>query len=77
MSKLVNEKRFEDHMEARHIVWKFNLKRTLWGGGYFERMIGSVKRFLRKVLGHARLSFDELSTVLAEVEGTINSRPFT
>ena len=40
-------------------------------------MVASVKDCLRKTLGDARLSFDELSTVLAEVECTINSRPLT
>ena len=33
--------------------------------------------FLRKVLGNARLNFDELFTVLVEVEGTLNSRAIT
>ena len=36
-------------------------------------MIGTVNRCLKKVLGTAKLSFDELSTVLVEVEGTLNS----
>lgn len=40
-------------------------------------MVGSTKRCLRKVLGNARLSFDELLTVVVEVEGTLNKRPLT
>lgn len=43
-------------------------------GVFFERMVGSVKRFLRKDR-NAGLSFDELLTVLIEVEGTLNYRP--
>ena len=43
----------------------------------FEKLIRSTKRCLRKMIGHVRLNYDELSTVLTEVEMVINSRPLT
>ena len=59
------------------IEWKFNLERAPWWGGFFERMVGIVKGCLRKVLRNARLTKDEIYTVLVEIEGTLNSRPLT
>ena len=43
-----------------------------WWGGFFERLVGSVKRTLRKVLGKARLTYQELETVLTEVKDNLN-----
>ena len=44
---------------------------------FYERLIQSVKRCLRKVIGKAKLSYDELMTTLVEVEATLNSRPIS
>lgn len=40
-------------------------------------MVKSSKRCLRKVVGQAKLYYDELSTVLVEIEAVINFRPLT
>ena len=58
------------------VEWMFNLERAPWWGGVFERMIKSTKRCLRKIVGQARFSFDELHTAIVEIEG-INSRPIS
>ena len=75
--EFVSTAEVENFLLSKRIEWRFNLDRSPWMGGAFERMIGSVKRCLRKVLGNARLMQDELSTVLVEVEATLNSRPLT
>ena len=77
LRKLYNQTRVKSELETKRITWRFNLERAPWWGGFFERMVRSVKRYLRKVLGNAKLTLDELNTVLVEVEGTLNSRPLT
>ena len=46
-------------------------------GGVFERLIKSTKRCLRKIIGQAKLTYDELLTAIVEVEMVINSRPLS
>ena len=60
---------------ANGIKWRFNLARAPWWGGMFERMVRSTKRCLVKAIGLRKLTYEELSTVLAEVEMVINNRP--
>jgi hypothetical protein len=40
-------------------------------------MVRSTKRCLKKIIGRARLTYDELLTSLIEVEMVINSHPLT
>jgi hypothetical protein len=56
------------------IKWKFIVELAQWMGGY-ERLVGIVKRSLRKSLGHKFLTLVQMQTLLKEVEVTANSRP--
>lgn len=55
----------------------FILPASPWWGGFYERLVRSVKTKLKKTLGRSLLTFEELQTTLCEVETTINSRPLT
>ena len=59
------------------VTWKFIVDKAPWWGGFWERLVQTVKRPLKKVIGRNCLSFEELSTLLTEVECVVNARPLT
>ena len=52
----------------RCIKWEFNVARAPWWGGFWERLVASVKNSLKKTLGSSKLSYSAMFTVLVEVE---------
>ncbi|GBL72522.1 hypothetical protein AVEN_100588-1 [Araneus ventricosus] len=76
-SKILKDSEFKDFISSRGITWKFIVERAPWWGGFYERLVKSVKDLLRKILGRALLTFEELSTILVEIEYVVNSRPLT
>ncbi|KAL5457182.1 hypothetical protein EMCRGX_G034427 [Ephydatia muelleri] len=77
LSTLKGAPEVQQYLRNSHIKWSFILEKAPWWGGFYERLIQSVKRCLRKVIGRAKLSYDELMTTLVEVEATLNSRPIS
>ena len=57
--------------------WKFIALRSPWWGGWWERLVRSVKSALKKSLGSRCLTKCELETTLIEVEACVNSRPLS
>ena len=72
-----NDEKLNDFLARHQITWKFNLSRAPWWGGLFERMIGLVKTAMRKTIGNAYLTFDELKEVFLDVEIALNGRPLS
>ena len=58
--------------------WYFNppALSPSWGG-VFVRMVGSINRCLKKIILGSRIAFEELETVLCEIELTLNNRQLT
>ena len=75
--KIVRSKAVLNYLANRNIEWRFIPERAAWFGSIYERMVGSVKKCLRKVIGRSILRYDELNTLLIEVEGIVNSRPIS
>lgn len=59
------------------ITWHFIPARTPNFGGIWESNIKSMKRHLFRIIDKAKLTYEELSTVLAQIESILNSRPLT
>ena len=74
---VVTHSEVKRHLADLGVQWIFNLPKAPWWGGMFERLIGSTKRCLRKVIEQAKLTYDELLTAVVEAEAVINSRPLT
>ena len=77
LERLLKDKKVQDFAANKAIKWKFILEKATCWGGYYERMVKLVQRSLRKVLGNAKLTYEDLLTVVTEVEGALNSRPIT
>ena len=71
------QKEVQLHLERHCMEWRYNLEKAPWWGGLFERMVRMTKRCLRKMIGQAKLDYDELLTAVTEVEAIINARPLT
>ncbi|CAF4750793.1 unnamed protein product [Pieris macdunnoughi] len=57
------------------IDWSLNTPAASHFGGNWETNIKSLKTHLYRVIGDQILTFEEFSTVLAQIEAVMNSRP--
>ena len=74
---VVKDKYVTNYLSHIGIEWLFNLEKAPWWGGVFERLIKSTKRCLRKLIGQAKFSYDEMHTAVVEIEAILNSRPLS
>ena len=62
-TELINNPGVKQFLAENQVLWIFNLERTPWWGGLFERIVRSMKRCLKKTIGGAKLTYEELMTV--------------
>ncbi|XP_064469845.1 uncharacterized protein LOC135384579 [Ornithodoros turicata] len=67
----------QNFASTSRIHWKYIVERAAWWGGWWERMVRTVKQCLRRVLGRQCLTFEQMTTLLHEAEAAVNSRPLT
>ncbi|KAK3744569.1 hypothetical protein QZH41_003507 [Actinostola sp. cb2023] len=77
LRKLVVEgrKQINDFAVLHKIRWIFTTPLSPHQGGIYESLIKQTKKALRVTVGNQVLSWNEMSTVFAEVKSLVNSRP--
>lgn len=68
-------RRVSQEIAKEGISWHFNPPAAPHFGGLWEAAVKSTKYHLRRVIGDATLTFEEMSTLLAQIEACLNSRP--
>ncbi|XP_055584910.1 uncharacterized protein LOC129737771 [Uranotaenia lowii] len=61
----------------KEIEWHLNPPRAPHFGGLWEAAVKIAKRHLYRQLGASRLSFEDMYSILVEIEAAMNSRPLT
>ncbi|UYV68600.1 hypothetical protein LAZ67_6000173, partial [Cordylochernes scorpioides] len=75
--KKIDFSRLKCDPTLKNITWKFIPPGAPWWGGWWERLIGMMKQLLFRILGQTSLGYEELSTVMCDVESLMNTRPLT
>ena len=67
----------EAYFKEINATWKPILEKSPWWGGFYEMSVVILKLALRKFVGSVKLNFEELHTVLVQIENMMNTRPLT
>ena len=73
--KIARSEAVRTNLANEGVNWKLIIPRSPNCGGYWERLILTVKNNLKKVIGRAYLTYDELFTCIVEIESIVNARP--
>ncbi|XP_018365332.1 PREDICTED: uncharacterized protein LOC108762706 [Trachymyrmex cornetzi] len=75
--KETTQKQIHEYLAEQFIEWKFIPPYSPHVGGIWEAAVKSAKTHMRKIVGTHLLYFEELYTILTQIEACLNSRPIT
>ncbi|XP_050065529.1 uncharacterized protein LOC126554499 [Aphis gossypii] len=72
-----NNKTVIESLATDGTEWHFNPPSAPHMGGLWKAAVKSTKHHLLRITGSAKLNFEELTTMLCQIEACLNSRPLT
>ncbi|XP_031634329.1 uncharacterized protein LOC116347753 [Contarinia nasturtii] len=69
------EKGTLDHLHSKGTEWHFMAPAAPHQGGIYEAAVKSMKFHLKRIIGQKVLRYENLSTLLCQIEAILNSRP--
>ena len=69
--------KLQNYLARENIRSQFNLAKSPWRGGVYERLIEEIKNTLHKTLGRSSLSYEAFESVSMDIERNLNNRPLT
>lgn len=63
------------YLATQQIEWHMIPAHAPHFGGLWEAGVKSIKYHLKRTLGEAKLNFEEFTTIIAQIEACLNSRP--
>ncbi len=73
-SKILTD-RLQDQLATVGITWHFIPPASPNFGGLWEAAVRSMKHHLKRIIGEATLTYEELTTLTSQIEACLNSRP--
>ena len=77
LQRLFKSETLQRELEHHNVTWRFIPKRAPWYGGFWEQMVGLTKQAIKRTLGRAFVTLQQLETIITEIEAMLNDRPLT
>lgn len=77
IAESLNKSEIQSFAAQKGILFKFNPPAAPHQGGLWESAIKSIKHHLKRVVGEHVLTLPEFTTLTAQIEAILNSRPLT
>ena len=75
LAKTETDDAIRQHLLLDKIEWKFIPAAAPHFGGIWESAVRSMKKHLRRIMGSLIFTYEELETILVQIEHCLNSRP--